>query len=150
MKKIFINLLVICTMLFMTSPSIACNCGCDKEKIDTPVECTKDCTCGCQNGEDCKCKKQCPKKECCKKCPCGCQNGEDCKCKKQCDKQKCDKEKSLFDEIKASTSTEEISKDVKSDCGCKRGEVKSKCKKAKCSEKCKKAKKGCPIKDIVE
>ena len=154
MKKIFISLLVICTMLFMTSPASACNCGCNKTNSDCAIECSKDCPCGCQNGEECKCKKQCPKKECCKKCPCGCQNGGECKCKKECAEQKCNKEKTLFEEIKDSTATEEISDTAKPDCGCKRDELKSKCKKSKCFKKClkkcKKLKKGCPIEDIVE
>ena len=112
MKKIVMGLLVVCTMLFMTNASMACDCGCDKATISESVECTKDCDCGCQNGEECKCNKSCDKekcekkKECCKKCPCGCQNGEKCKCKKECakqfdkakcDKTKCDKEKSLLD-----------------------------------------------------
>lgn len=150
MKKFLVGLVVICTMLFMTNVATACDCGCDRAKQKITAECTKDCDCGCQNGQDCKC----AKKECCKKCPCGCKNGENCKCKKGCDKQKCDKEKSLFEEIKDSTATEEITDITKKDCGCKRGEVKTKCKKSKFFRKCKKAKKecekGCPLKNITK
>ncbi len=164
MKKIVMGLLVVCTMLFMTNASIACDCGCDKTTISESVECPKDCDCGCQNGEECKCNKSCDKEKCekkekcCKKCPCGCNNGEGCKCKKECDKSKCDKERSLLDEIKDSTAAEEISQCPKSKCYnkskkcCKKS--KKFCKKAKCAKKCKKSKqkckKGCPLEDIIE
>ena len=164
MKKIVMGLLVLCTMLFMTNASIACDFGCDKATISESVECNKDCDCGCQNGEECKCNKSCDKekcekkKECYKKCPCGCKNGEGCKCKKECDKAKCDKEKSLLDEIKDSTAAEEISQYPKSKC-CKKSKKCckkfKKCgKKSKCAKKCKKlkqkCKKGCPLEDIIE
>ena len=150
MKKFMMGLLVICTLLFMSNASMACNCGCEKTKNGAEIECSKDCDCGCQNGEECKCAKekaQCPKKECCKKCSCGCQNGEECKCKKECDKSKCDKEKSLIEEIKSSTSVSEETICSKKEC----------CKKSKCCKKfkkCKKSKKdckkGCPLKKIIE
>lgn len=168
MKKIVMSLLVICTMFFMTNASMACDCGCsDKAKIDAEIGCPKNCDCGCKSGDECKCgKAQCPKKECCKKCPCGCKNGEDCKCKKECakqfdkakcDKTKCDKEKSLLDEIKDSTATEEISTSPDAKCGCKKEKITEQCPKVKSckkSKKCKKVKKeckkGCPLEDIVE
>ena len=47
MKKIVMGLLVVCTMLFMTNASMACDCGCSKATISESVECTKDCDCGC-------------------------------------------------------------------------------------------------------
>lgn len=160
MKKIVMSLLVLCTLIFMSNASLACDCGCKKAKIGAKVECSKNCDCGCQNGEECKCNKdkvQCPKKECCKKCPCGCQNGEECKCKKECSKSKCDKpkcnkEKSLIEEIEA-TTTVEAAADSKKEC-CKKSKCCKKFKKCKKLKKCKGSKKdcksGCPFNKIIE
>ena len=65
MKKIVMGLLVVCTMLFMSNVSMACDCGCsDKAKSDIEIECPKDCDCGCKSSEESKCEKtQCFKKE---------------------------------------------------------------------------------------
>lgn len=48
----------------------------EKEKCN----CTPDCTCGCQDGEECTCEGECT---CDENCTCGCQDGEECTCNKE-------------------------------------------------------------------
>ena len=140
MKKIVMSLLIVCTMLFMSSASIACDCGCTSSIINEEVSCPQDCDCGCKKGDDCKCKQkvQCDKEKCCDKCKCGCKDVEKCNCAKKCDKSKWNEEKTLIDEIK--NVSENVSNSCKSKC----------CKKSKKCKKAKKCKKGCPLKNIME
>ena len=47
----------------------------EKEK---KCKCTKDCTCGCQEGKKCTCDGKCNEK-----CTCGCHKKKKCGCKKE-------------------------------------------------------------------
>ena len=69
MKKflIVISLMVLCTIIFMSNATFACDCGCKKSESAIEISCPQDCDCGCQNGEECSCDKT---TESCKKCTC--------------------------------------------------------------------------------
>ena len=74
MKKFLIGLMVLCTIIFISNVSFACDCGCQKAETVQETSCQKDCDCGCQKGEECSCDKttqSCKKQKCCKKCACG-------------------------------------------------------------------------------
>lgn len=133
MKKILTCVFAVCTILFLSNSTIACeNCNC-KCKCEKKCECVKnDCKCGCQdkkcNCENCKCncKKKC---ECVKNdCKCGCQNKK-CNCKKEESTET--SEKSICEKCKVK---KECSEDCKCSCHSKKFKLfKKKCKK--CSEK---------------
>ncbi len=160
MKKVLLSLLVIFTLCFSANVSLACDFGCGCAKSEENIECPKDCKCGCQDNNKCKCKRECQKSEC------GCKKNLDFSCKKECpkaDKPKCSKENSLTDEIINSTKAEDKTQcDNKEKCNklicdksqCDKQCKKSKCCKNKCHKKCKKnkseCKKGCPLSEVLK
>lgn len=136
MKKILTCVFAVCTILFLSNSTIACeNCNC-KCKCEKKCECVKnDCKCGCLDKKcDCECHtkkcklfKKCSKCECVKNdCKCGCQNKK-CNCKKEESTET--SEKSICERCK-------VKKECSENCKCSCHSKKFKLFKKKCD--CKK------------
>ena len=69
MYKLFTSLFLLGALCFSANTVLACEQSSCPNSTKTQCECSKDCTCGCQDGEKCTCDKDYT---------CGCQDGEQC------------------------------------------------------------------------
>lgn len=152
MKKLFLSILTMTTLFFMTNAGFAADCGC---KTGQPCKCEncqcQDCNCSKKIDKKCECKCENCQKDDCEKCTCG-----DCKsenCKKVTTDKKCDCD---CEGCKTGDCTKCTCKDCKcEDCKCtKKEELKADCgcgcDKAEAQKglfkKSSACKKGCPVK----
>lgn len=75
MYKLFTSLFLLGALCFSANTVLAYEQSSCPNSTKTQCECSKDCTCGCQDGEKCTCDKDYT---------CGCQDGEQCTCDEDC------------------------------------------------------------------